>query len=168
MQPNTIIDQYISFSLLYCLWDFVPSLCCCQPKPLPIIGRKGLDKEDFSADLQKTQTFLCDLLQESHEVIIHHKEKFIRRTTNSKRRSKYIGVFKNSENWQAFVTIKKKKRYIGTFKTEEGAAQAYDFYSILTCRETAFTNFNYTKSDVFGLMNKYISNGNIYVNDWAL
>ena len=88
--------------------------------------------------------------------------------TNSARRSKYIGVFKNNHNWQAFITMNKKKIYIGSYSLEEGAAKAFDFYSILLNKEKATTNFDYTKQDLFEILQEYNTNGNKYISEWEI
>ena len=77
----------------------------------------------------------------------------IKRSTKSKcnsqhfksgRRSSYIGVSKNGDVWQALIVIDSKKTYIGSYYTEEEAAIAYDFYSIVIKQFAEKTNFDYT------------------------
>ena len=78
----------------------------------------------------------------------------------SSRRSHYTGVFKNGDNWQALISIQKRKAYIGTYANELEAAKAFDFYSILLNNITATTNFYYTKKDIIGMVENFVS------NDW--
>lgn len=78
-----------------------------------------------------------------------------RNTTNSSRRSNFIGVFKNGPNWQALISINKKKTYIGTYATEEEAAKAFDYHSILLHNLTATTNYSYNKRQILQLFEKF-------------
>ena len=78
-----------------------------------------------------------------------------RNTTNSSRRSNFIGVFKNGPNWQALISINKKKTYIGTYATEEVAAKAFDYHSILLHNLTATTNYSYNKRQILQLFEKF-------------
>eukprot|EP00344_Euplotes_crassus_P004055 CAMPEP_0197016646 /NCGR_PEP_ID=MMETSP1380-20130617/79083_1 /TAXON_ID=5936 /ORGANISM="Euplotes crassus, Strain CT5" /LENGTH=131 /DNA_ID=CAMNT_0042443621 /DNA_START=308 /DNA_END=700 /DNA_ORIENTATION=- len=65
-----------------------------------------------------------------------------------KRRSKYIGVSKNTSNWQALINIGHIKKYIGTFATELQAARAYDLYSVALRAEYGSLNFDYTADEM--------------------
>ncbi|CAI2359275.1 unnamed protein product [Moneuplotes crassus] len=73
----------------------------------------------------------------------------------SKRRSKYIGVFKNCSKWQAFIAINSVKTYIQVYESEENAAKAFDVMSLILKRTSAFTNFKYTKREVVELLHDY-------------
>jgi hypothetical protein len=50
------------------------------------------------------------------------------------------------------IMIEKKKTYIGTYRSEEEAARVYDKFTILINGIEAKTNFNYSKSDVEGIL----------------
>jgi hypothetical protein len=75
-----------------------------------------------------------------------------RRNTNSQRRSRYIGVFKNGEKWQSLIAIDGIKTYIGTYASQLEAAKAFDYYSILLNGLTAITNFDYCKRSIEELL----------------
>lgn len=60
-----------------------------------------------------------------------------------KRRSRYRGVSKNGNKWQAIMFYNKNKGYIGLYSTEEIAARVYDIYSIKNKGIKAKTNFPY-------------------------
>lgn len=97
-----------------------------------------------------------DLVNKEDAILIPAKQKASPRTnTNSSRRSSYIGVFKNGPNWQALISIKRKKTYIGTYRTEEEAARAFDYYSILMNNMVAVTNFNYSKKTILQLFSEH-------------
>ena len=70
----------------------------------------------------------------------------------SNRRSKYIGVLKNRNQWQVLLNEGKIKKYIGTYTTEIEAAIASDFYSIGINGLTAKTNFSYNHSQVLKMI----------------
>lgn len=55
--------------------------------------------------------------------------------------SKYKGVSKRENSYQAQITKNYKKKYIGTFTSEIEAAKAYDEYAIKLFGPHAFTNF---------------------------
>ena len=59
-----------------------------------------------------------------------------------KRSSKYRGVSKNGNKWQAIMHTKDKKSYISTYSLEEDAARIYDIKSIKARGIKAKTNFN--------------------------
>jgi len=59
----------------------------------------------------------------------------------SNTRSDFIGVSRNSDRWQSFITIKKRKTYIASFNTEKEAAVAFDLHLILLHGFKAKTNF---------------------------
>lgn len=71
-----------------------------------------------------------------------------RRSTNSHRRSNFIGVFKNCQKWQSTIAINGIKTYIGTYNTQLEAAKAFDYHSILLHGMNAITNFDYCKRSI--------------------
>ena len=61
----------------------------------------------------------------------------------NRRYSKYRGVFKNGNKWQALIMINRKKMYIGNYESEEEAAKVYDEYALKYHGNKAKTNFNH-------------------------
>lgn len=113
-----------------------------------------LEKIDFKNSLKKLIGDLNMISSFSAE-IISGRSKSCRGSDDSVRRSKYIGVSRNGPHWQALIAIKKRKTYIGTYDNQEDAAKAFDFYSLLLHSLTAKTNFNYTKGEVFEMIEKF-------------
>ena len=107
--------------------------------------------------LLKTISYLEDT------IIINRKDKSAQAMHLSSRRSQYIGVFKNQNNWQALISINKRKTYIDTYSTEIEAAKAYDFYSILLNKLLAKTNFDYSKSEIISMVENYYANGRKFI-----
>lgn len=70
----------------------------------------------------------------------------------SKRRSQFIGVTKNSRNYQALIVINNKKTYIGSYESELTAAKVFDRHSILLHGKRATTNFTYSGYEVLALI----------------
>eukprot|EP00345_Euplotes_harpa_P017447 CAMPEP_0168337688 /NCGR_PEP_ID=MMETSP0213-20121227/12349_1 /TAXON_ID=151035 /ORGANISM="Euplotes harpa, Strain FSP1.4" /LENGTH=65 /DNA_ID=CAMNT_0008343245 /DNA_START=333 /DNA_END=526 /DNA_ORIENTATION=+ len=60
--------------------------------------------------------------EEKFKVVIatEKSQKGIHRN-KSHRRSRFIGVSKNSHNWQVLLNLGNSKKYIGTYSTEEEA-----------------------------------------------
>lgn len=69
-----------------------------------------------------------------------------------KRSSKYRGVSKNGNKWQAIMHSKDNKSYISTYSSEEDAARIYDIMSIKARGIKAKTNFEYTNSQIKKIM----------------
>ena len=51
--------------------------------------------------------------------------------------------------------IDSKKTYIGSYHSEEKAAQAYDFYSIVLKHFSARTNFDYSLGQISEMVRNY-------------
>ena len=83
-------------------------------------------------------------------------------TPGSGRRSRYIGVSKNGDNWQVLVNMGKFKKYIGTYVDEKEAAVAYDFYTICLHSTKAKTNFAYKKGMILDMINHYTNNSKVF------
>lgn len=81
----------------------------------------------------------------------------------SGRRSHFIGVSKNSQNWQVLINLGDFKKYIGTYSTKEEAALVYDFYSIALNGYKANTNFSYDVSTVTDMIKNYYENDRTFV-----
>lgn len=73
------------------------------------------------------------------------------------RSSKYIGVSKNGDNWQALINYQHTKKYIGTYSSDLEAAVAYDFYSIAIKGLKNNINFSYDIETVIDMINSYQS-----------
>ena len=91
------------------------------------------------------------------------KSKSNTRLFKSGRRSSYIGVSKNGDVWQALIMIDSKKTYIGSYHTEEEAAMAYDFYSIVLKQFASKTNFDYTLPLIKKMVQNYYDNDNEFI-----
>ena len=73
-----------------------------------------------------------------------------------KRSSKYRGVSKNGNKWQALLMDNRNKTYIGTYNSEEFAARIYDFMSIKKKGINAITNFYYNNRQIRNIILKDI------------
>eukprot|EP01017_Pseudomicrothorax_dubius_P026719 TRINITY_DN3008_c0_g1_i1.p1 TRINITY_DN3008_c0_g1~~TRINITY_DN3008_c0_g1_i1.p1 ORF type:complete len:304 (-),score=70.53 TRINITY_DN3008_c0_g1_i1:119-1030(-) len=60
------------------------------------------------------------------------------------RASKFRGVSRNGNQWQAIIMVANRKRYIGSYSQETDAATAYDKAALQFHGERAKTNFTYT------------------------
>ena len=157
----------------FCLWNIQKQIdgikCSCdnQTKSNSMkktsIKSKQSYREDSKIDIwvDKVIKMLGRIVGNS-SIIIHGKKKF-ERTTRSRRRSSYIGVSKNGPSWQSMITVKKLKTYLGTYHTQQEAAMAFDFYSILAHGLVAKTNFNYSKDAIMIMISNYKSNGDIFI-----
>lgn len=151
---------------MYCLWieqnywlnqhpEQHATILNFKPKKAILGSRVARVKSlNFDVSLQKLIRALENITM-SNDLIVSRKYKGQNRRNASSKRTSYIGVSKNGPNWQALITINKKKTYIGTFMTEEQWARAFDFYSLLLNSFNAVTNFNYTKDDVFELIQNF-------------
>ena len=79
----------------------------------------------------------------------------------SRRRSAYIGISRNSSNWQALINVKDKKKYIGTFTDELEAAKTYDLFAMTLQGNRSKLNFDYTRNEVIDAIDHYISEGKV-------
>ena len=70
----------------------------------------------------------------------------IRTIAKYKRRnrgSKYRGVCRTKNKWEAIIMINRQRIHLGCFNTEEEAAKAYDKVAIMFHKDKARTNFAY-------------------------
>eukprot|EP01016_Furgasonia_blochmanni_P048485 TRINITY_DN7227_c0_g3_i1.p1 TRINITY_DN7227_c0_g3~~TRINITY_DN7227_c0_g3_i1.p1 ORF type:complete len:336 (+),score=27.41 TRINITY_DN7227_c0_g3_i1:1-1008(+) len=75
-------------------------------------------------------------------------------TKKSKSRSsRFRGVSKNGNQWQAIIMVNNKKRYVGSYSTEAHAAKAYDLAAIQNHGDKAKTNFSYTLEELAKIRN---------------
>lgn len=79
---------------------------------------------------------------------------FVKRSKTS---SKYRGVSKNGNNWQALIMANNTKYYIGSYPSEELAARAYDIHAIKKRGVKARTNFPYNNTQIKNIYEKNIN-----------
>eukprot|EP00344_Euplotes_crassus_P008768 CAMPEP_0196995834 /NCGR_PEP_ID=MMETSP1380-20130617/1859_1 /TAXON_ID=5936 /ORGANISM="Euplotes crassus, Strain CT5" /LENGTH=179 /DNA_ID=CAMNT_0042411625 /DNA_START=270 /DNA_END=809 /DNA_ORIENTATION=- len=77
------------------------------------------------------------------------------------RRSKYIGVSKNNDHWQALINIGRTKKYIDIFLSEQEAARTYDVYAIAIKGLGANLNFNYTGAQMVAMVDHFLQHGQV-------
>ncbi|CAI2383802.1 unnamed protein product [Moneuplotes crassus] len=77
------------------------------------------------------------------------------------RRSKYIGVSKNNDHWQALINIGRTKKYIDIFLSEQEAARTYDVYAIAIKGLDANLNFNYTGAQMVAMIDHFLQHGQV-------
>ena len=114
---------------------------------------KTIATHNFTVNMRKLHNEIINLSHLSEVYVKPYRK--ARASTHkkvSKRRSQFIGVTKNSRNYQALIVIKGKKTYIGSFETELEAAQKYDWHAMLLHGRKATTNFVYTGDDVLSLI----------------
>lgn len=125
----------------------------------PIKNRR---RRNSLPDVEKQLRILIDLLNNREISSIHGRAKNVNALgeDNSGRRSMYIGVSKNGQNWQVLINMGKFKKYIGTYPTEKEAAIVYDFYSICLHLKKAKTNFTYKRDVLFDMIHSFKQNDN--------
>ena len=113
-------------------------------------------------DIEHNLKNLLTLADEGKELNFKHSEKSAKGLYHgvSSKRSKYIGVIKNRDQWQVLLNEGKVKKYIGTYATEIEAAIVSDFYSIGINGYTAKTNFSYNHNQVIEMILHFLSNDN--------
>ena len=173
---------YDDFALMnsYCFWNTALhySWMCSTSKHIkdpwegtfteeikPIIWRSQkkliIEKLDFDSNISTLLSEINGFIDD-YKIIVQRRKKNSANVWRSNRRSVYTGVFKNGDNWQAFISIKKRKTYLGTFSNQEDAAKTFDFYSMLLNRLTAKTNFDYSKKEIMEMIEKFMLNGKIF------
>lgn len=121
--------------------------------------KKETFKDDF-IDYSKQVLAKIEDIADQHKTILHKSEKPAK-SKNSKhpeKRSKYIGVSKNGNNWQALVVIGLNKVYLGTFKTEIEASYVFDFYSIISHFTEAKVNRSYNSAQILNMIMNFKDN----------
>ncbi|CAI2380769.1 unnamed protein product [Moneuplotes crassus] len=99
---------------------------------------------------------------------INREMKFISTTKSSrglhngasKKRSQYIGVLRNGNNWQIQINLSSKKKHFGIFSNEIEAAIMQNFFSIGVNGIDVKTNFNYDTITAQGMIMNYLTNDN--------
>jgi len=74
-----------------------------------------------------------------------------------KRSSKYRGVSKNGNKWQALIMINNKSIFLGNYSSEELAARIYDIQAIKAWGIKAKTNFIYDNNQLKKIYNKNLN-----------
>lgn len=137
----------------FCLWDMPKNKV---QKSTGAKSGRSIDSYDFSQNIARLYNILSKHQCLSEWIIRPYKKS---RASNSKRvskrRSKYIGVTRNSRNYQALIVINGKKTYIGSYESELEAAKVFDWYSILLHAKKATTNFSYSGDDIVNLIQAY-------------
>jgi len=78
------------------------------------------------------------------------------------RRSQFIGVSQNGDNWQVMVNLPNFKKYAGTYFTERQAALVNDFFTISIDGSKACTNFHYTAEHIEMMVDTYHEQDRIF------
>jgi len=78
------------------------------------------------------------------------------------RRSQFIGVSQNGDNWQVMVNLPNFKKYAGTYFTERQAALVNDFFTISIDGSQACTNFYYTAQHIEMMIDTYHEHNKIF------
>lgn len=118
-----------------------------------------LKSRNTQDNLERLESMLTHYKDDGRVIIYRSpKSKSNTKCFRSGRRSTFIGVSKNGDVWQSLIMIDSKKTYIGSYHTEEEAALAYDFYSIVMKHFAAKTNFDYTLLQVKRMVKNYHDN----------
>ncbi|CAI2367173.1 unnamed protein product [Moneuplotes crassus] len=126
--------------------------------PLPVLKKRK--RKTYELDIRP------NLVKLRAHILNKHVSGFVSQSKKAKcsnkrplsRRSRYIGVSRNNENWQALINVGKVKKYIGTFVDELEAAKAYDLYSVAIRGEDASLNFDYTAEEMLERIEYYLGN----------
>ncbi|CAI2359648.1 unnamed protein product [Moneuplotes crassus] len=118
-------------------------------------------------DITDKLTVLRGLLLKTRVSSLRCSAKKTRYTKNKYlgRRSKYIGVTRNNIHWQALINVDHKKKYIGTFIDEIEAAKTYDLYALAMQGRRANLNFSYKPQKMIEIIDHYLANGRINLNN---
>lgn len=81
----------------------------------------------------------------------------------TKKRSKFIGVSRNGNHWQALIVIEDIKVYLGTYKSQKDAATVFDFFSIMLHDKLAKVNSSYNAKQVQLMIQNFQENGNKFI-----
>jgi len=141
----------------YCLCDIIEGTDCCGKVEIQTtLCSSNEQNSDKVCSKEETKTVkrrkrrstqlniednLKSLLKKIDNELIsedYFAQKVIGKLRNSslRRSSKFIGVSKNGDNWQAMINNGNGKKYIGTYPTEVEAASAYDLYFLALRHES--------------------------------
>ena len=100
--------------------------------------KRNQEKNEINQEIEenkKEQIFIIKKINYKIKKLEKIKKK------NDIRRSKFRGVSRNGNKWQALIMINRKKNFIGNFNSEEEAANAYDEYAMKYHKNKARLNF---------------------------
>ncbi|CAI2364127.1 unnamed protein product [Moneuplotes crassus] len=124
---------------------------------------KAIYSYDFSKHQEKLKAKLLPLLGTGLSFVYAKKKANVCKTRRvSKRRTRSIGVTKNSVNYQTVIVAEGKKTYVGSFPLEIDAAITFDFYSMMLHNNKAPTNFSWRAEDVFEMLKNFNQNGGVF------
>ena len=98
---------------------------------------------------------LLDTYSTSRAVKKFKKINFI---VGKNRSSKYRGVSKNGNKWQALIMKNNKKYFLGNYNSEDLAAKIYDIQAIKNWGIKAKTNFVYDDNQINKIYNSDVNN----------
>jgi hypothetical protein len=98
-------------------------------------NKRNEEKNEINQKNKKSQIFLIKKVRDKTKEIEKDRIKSIFR------KSKFRGVSRKGNRWQALIMINRKKNYIGNFKSEEEAAKVYDEYAMKYHKNKARLNF---------------------------
>ena len=112
-------------------------------------------------------------IKNNNKMVFTNSYIFLRKKTKNKkglslkrkRSSKYRGVSKNGNHWQALIMHNKNYLYIGTYNSEELAARMYDLISIKKKGINSKTNFIYSNRQMQNILLKEINFKDKDIND---
>jgi len=93
---------------------------------------------EINKEIEKDKIFLIKKVKDKSKELEEEKK---RMKKTFYRRSKFRGVSRKGNRWQALIMINRNKNYIGNFKSEEEAAKVYDEYAMKFHKNKARLNF---------------------------
>ncbi|CAI2371468.1 unnamed protein product [Moneuplotes crassus] len=124
---------------------------------------KAIYTYDFSKHQEKLKAKLLPLLGTGLPFVQAKKKANVCKTKRvSKRRTRSIGLTKNSVNYQTVIVVEGKKTYVGSFPLEVDAAITFDFYSLTLHNNKTPTNFAWRAEDVFEMLESFNQNGGVF------
>ena len=100
--------------------------------------KRNETKNETDKGVEKDKIFLIKKIKDKNKELEEDKKR-INKTFCKK--SKFRGVFRKGNRWQALIMINRNKIYIDNFKSEEEAAKAYDECAMKFHKNKARLNF---------------------------
>jgi hypothetical protein len=99
---------------------------------MQLSGSQGEFSNQTLSMLQQEKNYLINELNQAKKTKSSSKFKALLKLQQSLNTgsSKYRGVSKNGNQWQAIIMVNNKKRYVGSYSQEVQAARAYDIAAI--------------------------------------